>query len=137
METSSLQVGKTRYTHYSIAYHLVWIPKYRRKILTGDVQAETKRLITECCERQGLTLLALETDLDHVHVFVSAPPRFSPALIANLLKGYSSRYLREKFPRLKKVCGKDHLWTSSYYVGTAGVVATETIRRYIMECPGK
>jgi REP-associated tyrosine transposase len=137
METSSLQVGKTRYTHYSIAYHLVWIPKYRRKILTGDVQAETKRLITECCERQGLTLLALETDLDHIHVFVSAPPRFSPALIANLLKGYSSRYLREKFPRLKKVCGKDHLWTSSYYVGTAGVVATETIRRYIMECQGK
>ena len=137
METSSFQVGKTRYTHYSIAYHLVWIPKYRRKILTGDVQAETKRLITECCERQGLTLLALETDLDHVHVFVSAPPRFSPALIANLLKGYSSRYLREKFPRLHKVCGKDHLWTSSYYVGTAGVVATETIRRYIMECPGK
>ena len=137
METSSLQVGKTRYTHYSIAYHLVWIPKYRRKILTGDVQAETKRLITECCERQGLTLLALETDLDHVHVFVSAPPRFSPALIANLLKGYSSRYLREKFPRLNKVCGKDHLWTSSYYVGTAGVVATETIRRYIMECQGK
>jgi putative transposase len=115
----------------------VWIPKYRRKILTGDVQAETKRLITECCERQGLTLLALETDLDHVHVFVSAPPRFSPALIANLLKGYSSRYLREKFPRLNKVCGKDHLWTSSYYVGTAGVVATETIRRYIMECQGK
>ncbi len=49
-ETSSLQVGKTRYTHYSIAYHLVWIPKYRRKIRTGDVQAETKRLITECCE---------------------------------------------------------------------------------------
>ena len=137
METSSLQVGKTRYAHYSIAYHLVWIPKYRRKILTGDVQAETKRLITECCERQGLTLLALETDFDHVHVFVSAPPRFSPALIANLLKGYSSRYLREKFPRLQKVYGKDHLWTSSYYVGTAGVVATETIRRYIMECPGK
>ena len=83
METSGLQVGKTRYTHSSIAYHLVWIPKYRRTILTGDVQAETKRLIVECCERHGLTLLALETDIDHIHVFVSAPPRFSPALIAN------------------------------------------------------
>ena len=137
METSGLQVGKTRYTHYSIAYHLVWIPKYRRKILTGDVQAETKRLIVECCERHGLTLLALETDIDHIHVFVSAPPRFSPALIANLLKGHSSRYLREKFPRLKKVCGKEHLWTSSYYVGTAGAVSAETIKRYIMDCQGK
>jgi putative transposase len=137
VQESGLQAGKTRYTHYSIAYHLVLIPKYCRRVLTGEVQAETKRLIAECCERQGLALLALETDEDHILVFVSAPPRFSPARIANLLKGYSSRYLREKFPHLKKVCGKEHLWTSSYYVGTAGAVAAETIRRYIMECQGK
>jgi putative transposase len=137
MKEHSLQKGKTRYAHYSIAYHLVWIPKYRRRILTGEVQKETKRLIAECCERQGLTLLALETDEDHIHAFVSAPPRFSPALIANLLKGYSSRYLREQLPHLKKVCGKDHLWTSSYYVGTAGAVSAETIKRYIEECQGK
>ncbi len=134
METSGLQVGKTRSTHYSIAYHLVWIPKYRRKILTGEVQAETKRLLTECCERHGLTLLALETDIDHIQ---SAPPRFSPAMTANHLKGHSSRYLPEKFPRLKKVCGKDHLWTSSHYVGTAGAVSAETITRYITQCQGK
>ncbi len=137
MDTGSLQVGKTRWAHYMIGYHLVWIPKYRRKIFTGGVEAETRRLITECCERHGLTLLALETDLDHVHVFVSAPPRFSPAMIANLLKGYSSRYLREKFPHLKKLCGKEHLWSSSYYVGTAGSVSAEVIRRYITECQGK
>src|SRR5207247_8236935 len=137
MQGQGLQVGKTRYTHYSIAYHLVWIPKYRRRILTGAVQKETKRLIEECCERQGLTLLTLETDEDHIHVCVSAPPRFSPALIANLLKGYSSRYLREQFPHLKKVCGKDHLWTQSYYVGTAGAVSAETIKRYILENQGK
>ncbi len=137
MNTESLQVGKTRSTHYSIAYHLVWIPKYRRKILTGDVQAETQRLIAPCCERHGLTLLALETDVDHLHVFVSAPPRFSPSLMANLLKGHSSRYLREKFPPLKKVCGKEHLWTSSYSVGTAGAVSAETIKRYVVQCQGK
>jgi putative transposase len=137
MNEGSLQVGKTRYTHYSIAYHLVWLPKHRRRILTGEVQKETKRLIQECCDRQGLTLLALETDEDHIHVFVSAPPRFSPALIANLLKGYSSRYLREQFPQLKKTCGKEHLWTSCYYVGTAGNVSAEVITRYIEECQGK
>ena len=132
-----MQTGKTRWPHYSIAYHLVWIPKYRRKVLTGDVQKATKELIAECCERHDLTLLALETDQDHVYVFVSAPPRFSPAEIANLLKGYSSRYLRERFPHLKRVCGKDHLWTQAYYVGTAGGVSAEVIRRYIMECQGK
>jgi len=132
-----MQTGKTRWTHYSIAYHFVWIPKDRRKILTGEVQKATKDLLTECCQRHGLALLALETDLDHVHVFVSAPPRFSPAQIANLLKGYSSRYLRQQFPHLKKVCGTDRLWTQAYSVGTAGAVSAETIRRYSSECQGK
>jgi putative transposase len=88
-----IQEGKTRYTHYSIAYHL--------------------------------------------NVFVSAPPRFSPANLANLLKGYTSKCLRQKFPKLKKICGKDALWTSAYYVGTAGNVSAEVIRRYITECQGK
>ncbi len=92
----------------------MWIPKYRRKVLTGEVQKATKELIAQCCERHDLTLLALETDQDLVHVFVSAPPRFSPAEIANLLKGYSSRYLRERFPHLKRACGKEHLWTQAY-----------------------
>lgn len=132
-----MQTGKTRWAHYSIAYHLVWIPKHRRKILTSEVEKATKELIAECCERHGLTLLAVETDQDHVHVFLSAPPRFSPAELANLLKGHSSRYLRERFPQLKRICGKDHLWTQSYYVGTAGSVSVEGIRRYITECQGK
>ena len=134
---SGLQVGKTRYTHYSIAYHLVWIPKYRRRIFTPPVEAETKRLIAECCERHEITLLEIETDQDHLHVFVSAPPRMSPAWIANLLKGYSSKCLRETFPHLKKLCGKEHLWTSAYYIGTAGSVSAEVIHRYISECQGK
>jgi putative transposase len=136
MDETPLQVGRTRYTRYTIAYHLVWIPKYRRKILTGEVQAETKRLLRDCCGRHGLRLLAVETDIEHIHVLVSAPPRFSPALIANLLKGESSRGLRAKFPHLKKLCGKEHLWTQSYYVATAGRVSVETIKRYIEECPG-
>jgi putative transposase len=137
MSEPGLQVGKTRYTRYSIAYHLVWLPKYRRRILTGEVQQATKRVIEECCQRQGLTLLALETGDEHIHVVVSAPPRFSPALIANLLKGYSARSLREQSPKLNKMCGKEHLWTSSYYVGTAGTVSAETIKRYVEECQEK
>jgi hypothetical protein len=81
--------------------------------------------------------LTMETEEDHIHVFVSAPPRFSPAMIANLLKRRSSRNLRERFPHLKKVCGKEHVWTQSYYVGTAGAVSAETITRYLMQCQGK
>lgn len=132
-----LQEGKTRWTHYQTGYHFVWIPKYRRKVLRDDVAAETKRLITECCLQHGLNLLALETDVDHVHVFLSAKPRWSPSQLANLLKGHTSKYLRERFPHLKRLCGKDHLWTQAYYVGTVGQVSAETVRRYIQHCQGK
>ena len=133
----AFQASKTRWSHYEILYHLVWIPKYRRRILLDDVQKETKNLIKDCCDRHGLSLIETETDEDHVHVLVSAPPRVSPARIANLLKGYTSKLLRERFPRLKKAVAWDKLWTQSYYVGTAGQVSAETIRRYISECQGK
>jgi putative transposase len=73
----------------------------------------------------------------YIHVFVSAPPRVSPAQIANLLKGYTSRYLRERFPALIRKTGREQLWTQAYYVGTAGSVSAEVIRRYIAECQGK
>ena len=132
-----LQEGKTRYAIYSIAYHLVWLPKYRRKIFTPEVETATKELIDEACVRHGLTLLEVETDIDHVHVFVSAPPRFSPAAIANLLKGHSSRYLRERFPHLQELCGKEQLWTQTYFVGTAGNVNAETIKQYVRASQGK
>jgi putative transposase len=135
--TDTLHSGKTRWTHYQIAYHFVWIPKYRRRILLGDVQKATKEAIQVCCDTHGFTLLALQTDEDHVHCFVSAPPKDAPAKIVGLLKGYSSRIVRQKFPQLAKRTGKDQLWTSAYYVGTAGAVSSEVIKRYIMECQGK
>jgi putative transposase len=133
----TLQHGKTRWSHYQIAYHFVWIPKYRRKILTEEVEVVTKRAIADCCATHGFQLLALETDMDHVHCFVGAPPKDSPSKIVGLLKGYSSRMVRQAFPALAKRTGRDHLWTSAYYVGTAGHVSAEIIRRYIAECQGQ
>lgn len=115
----------------------MWIPKYRRKILVGEVETACKSLIAECCDQHGFRLLALETDIDHVHCFVSAPPRWSPATIVGLLKGYTSRKLRERFPKIEHLCGREQLWTQAYYVGTAGAVSAEVIRRYITECQGK
>jgi putative transposase len=132
----TLQTGKTRWSHYQIAYHFVWIPKYRRKILTGDVEQVVKQAITTCCDAHGFTFLALETDIDHVHCFISAPPKDAPAKIVGLLKGYSSRIVRQAFPALAKKTGKEQLWASAYYCGTAGAVSAETIRRYITECQG-
>jgi putative transposase len=106
-------------------------------VIVGDVAHETKRLIYQCAQERGFQILALETDIDHVHCCVSAPPRFSPAMIVGHLKGYTSKYLREKFPHLLKKCGQEQLWTQAYYIGTAGTVSQEIIRRYINECQGK
>jgi putative transposase len=109
----------------------------RRRILTGAVEVATQAALEECCTLHGFTLLALETDEDHVHCLVSAPPKDSPAKIVGLLKGHRSRRMRAQFPQLAKKTGREQLWTSAYYVGTAGQVGAEVIRRYITESQGK
>ncbi|AAD35143.1 transposase [Thermotoga maritima MSB8] len=76
-------------------------------------------------------VLSLSIQPDHVHLFVSAPPRLAPAQIVNLFKGVSSKKLLEKFPHLRT---REGLWSRTYYVGSVGTVSEETIRRYIEEC---
>ncbi|MGI9951255.1 IS200/IS605 family transposase [Moorellaceae bacterium AZ2] len=128
-----MKAKKTRYAHYNINYHFVWIPKYRRKVLVGPVAEELERLIRKICEEREVEVLGLSIQPDHVHLFVSAPPRHAPSVLINTIKGYTSRYLRQKFPELSKQTGP-RLWTRTYYVGTAGTVSAETIQRYIAEC---
>ena len=101
------------------------------------VQRNFKRLVEQCYTQYGIMLIELKTDRDHVHVFVSAPPRYSPANLANLLKGYTLRHLCERHLKLKQICGKNQLWTQAYFVVTVGQVSADTIRPYISECQGK
>ncbi len=128
-----MKTKKTRYAHYNINYHFVWIPKYRRKILVGPIAEELERLTRKVCGEREVEVLSLSIQPDHVHLFVSAPPRHAPSVLINTIKGYTSRYLRQKFPELSKQTGP-RLWTRTYYVGTAGTVSAETIQHYIAEC---
>lgn len=129
--TRPMNPRKTRHSVYNINYHFVWIPKYRRKILIGEVKDNLEKLLLQSAEKNQCKILALSIQPDHVHLFISAPPRFSPAKLINLFKGLTSRELRKKHSHLEK---QKSLWTRSYYVGTAGMVSTETIQRYISEC---
>ena len=126
-----MQIRKTRWSHYNLNYHFVWIPKYRRSVLKGAVAEELQRLIEEVAKRNDIEIISLSIQPNHMHLFVSAPPRFSLAQLINLFKGYTAKKLLELFPKLRT---KHGLWTRSYYVGTAGTVTEETIRRYIEEC---
>lgn len=130
-EVIGMPIKKTRWSHYNINYHFVWIPKYRRKILTGDVAKLIEDLFFKIAKDHKIEIKSLSIQPDHIHLFVSAPPRYAPSEIVNIFKGISARKLLEKFSSLRT---KHGLWARTYYVGTAGAVSEETIRRYIEEC---
>jgi putative transposase len=122
-----MEVRSTRHSKYNINYHLVWIPKYRRPVLTGEVAAHLSDIFRTIADRKGLEILSMEIMPDHIHLFVSSPPQNAPSLIVNWLKGISARMYNYWY-------GDTPIkWTNSYYVGTAGTVTAETIKKYIEE----
>lgn len=120
---------------YSLQYHIVWCPKYRRKVLTNDVVATMETLLYEKAGQLGITIEALEIMPDHVHLFISSDPTEAPQRTVNQFKGYTSRKLREIHPHLKSrlPC----MWSRSYYIGSVGHVSEKTIKAYIESQKGK
>jgi putative transposase len=114
---------------FNIGYHLIWCPKYRRKVLVGEVAERLKELLTEKAADLGINIDTMEVMSDHVHLFVKAVPTLPPHFIVQQLKGFSSRRLRQEFPNLKSRLPT--LWTRSYYCESVGHISQETIRQYI------
>lgn len=113
---------------FLVNYHFVFIPKRRRKVLTGAIATRTRQIFAELAIEKGWDILALEVAPDHIHLFISVKPTDTPLLIIKAFKGRSSRYLRQEFPELLKL---PSLWTSSYFVSTAGNISSESVRKYI------
>ena len=127
------KVRKTRHSTYNINYHLVWIPKTRMGVLGKPFDSRVRETIYRVCAWNGWHPLSLQVMPDHVHFFVSAPPRWAPASIVQSLKSWTSRDLREKYAIIRKTRYVDDFWASSYYCGTAGHVSAEAVARYIRE----
>lgn len=127
--------NKTRHSTYNINYHFVWCPKCRRTVPGKDVARRLNGLIHEKVAELKGEVLDLTVQPDHVHLFCSFPPTIAPYQIMYRLKGYTARVLRDEFPWLKSRL--PNMWTRSYYVGTAGHVSAETIKRYIKEQKGR
>ena len=120
---------------FSLKYHIVWCPKYRRPVLEGQIADRLKLLLAEKTAELGMTIHALEVRPDHVHIFVESDPTRCVAEIANRLKGYTSRILRAEFPSLRSRLPT--LWTRSYFAGSVGHVSAATVEKYIAERKGK
>nr|WP_238457926.1 IS200/IS605 family transposase [Alkalihalobacterium alkalinitrilicum] len=114
---------------YKNQYHIVFCPKYRRKVLTEEIAFELKKVLYEVAKEKDVTIKYIEVMPDHIHLFIEFDPRLLLHKIIKDFKGRSSRVLREKFPKLKSRLPS--LWTRSYFCCTVGPISEDTIERYI------
>lgn len=114
---------------YSCKYHVVWCPKYRRKVLSDEVADHLKDILRQVCAEHNAEILELEIMPDHVHLLVECDPQFGIHRLVKLCKGRSSFLLREKFPDLKKRLPS--LWTNAYFLSTVGGAPLAVIKQYI------
>ena len=121
----------SRHAKYDIQYRVVWITKYRYKVLRGEVAERARELIRQTCEMREVQIVRGAVSADHVHMLVSAPPRLAPAKLVQFVKGRSWRRLQDEFPHLKKRYWGWHLWARGYFCATVGAVNEDTVREYI------
>ena len=118
---------------YRCTYHVVWCPKYRRKVIGGRVDDRLKQIIREVCHERNAPIVELETMPDHVHLLVSCDPQYGIHRLVKQIKGRSSRLLRQEFPHLRTRLPT--LWTNSYFVATVGGATLEVVKRYVENQP--
>ncbi len=114
---------------YSCKYHIVFCPKYRRKVLTGDVEDRLKELIAETCSSLGVDLIEMEIMPDHVHLLLDVDPQLGVHKVVKQIKGRSSHALRSEFKHLTTKLPT--LWTNSYFISTVGGAPLEIVKQYI------
>ena len=112
-------------------YHLVWIPKYRKRILKGRIAERLKELFEECAEVNRWEIEELSINEDHVHMLIQVKPSISLSKIVQFLKGGSSKKIREEFPELEEFLWGDSFWADGYFAETVGDVNEAAIRKYI------
>lgn len=120
---------------FQCAFHVVWCPKYRRRVLGGRIEERLKQLVCEVVEEKGAWLVALEVMPDHVHLLVEVDPQFGVHKLVKAVKGRTSRVLREEFPTLRSRLPT--LWTNSYFVATTGGAPLAAVKRYVEQQKGR
>jgi len=114
---------------YSCKYHVVWCPKYRRKVLTGEIETRLKELIVQAAEEINADIIEIAVMPDHVHLLMEVDPQFGINRAVRHIKGSSSHALRTEFPALKSRLPT--LWTNAYFVSTVGGAPLSAIKQYI------
>ncbi len=125
------------HTKSDLKVHLVWIPKYRKKVLTGEVAIRVRDLIRQIAMEHELVIISGKVARDHVHVFLSHRPNQSISQVVQWLKGISSRVLLQEFPHLRRQFWGRHFWARGYLAVSSGTITDEMIKEYIDEQEGE
>ncbi len=120
---------------YSCKYHIIWCPKYRRKVLQGNIEKRLKEIIQQTCDKLQAEIVEIEIMPDHVHLLVEIDPQYGIHRLIKNVKGTSSRILRQEFPSLKSKLPT--LWTNSYCCITCGGAPLEVIKQYVQNQKNK
>ena len=126
------EYNKSSHTIYRCEYHFVWVPKYRYHVLVKDIKPRLKEILVELCNWLDITIIEGAICSDHVHMYLSVPPKYSPAHVMKILKGKSAEYLRRDFTELGKKYWGLHIWARGYFVSTVGIDSA-TIQKYVKE----
>ena len=118
------------HTRWNCKYHVVFIPKYRRKEIYGKIRADIGRIIRQLCEYKGVEIVEAHACSDHIHMLVRIPPKIAVSNFMGYLKGKSSLMIFERHANLKYKYGNRNFWAKGYFVSTVGLNA-ETVKEYI------
>ena len=124
---------KGSHTVYLCHYHFVFIPKYRKPVLRGDIGRRLRELIRDICKALEVEVVQGHIRPDHVHLLLSAPPNLAPSRVMQAIKGKTSHRLMRDFRSLNKEFWGRHLWARGYFVATSGNVTDEMIAKYIAD----
>ena len=124
-----MDIKSNKNVTYACKYHVIWCPKYRRKVLVPPIDGRLRQIISEVCDETQSGLIEMEVMPEHVHLLVECDPQYGINRLVRSIKGRSSRILRQEFPALKSrlPC----LWTNSYFVATVGGAPLAVIKQYI------
>lgn len=122
---------KGSHSVYLLHYHFVFIPKYRKPVLRGDVGLRLRELIRAICKANEIEILEGHIRPEHVHLLLSVPPDLAPSKVMQAIKGKTSNILMREFRALNKEFWGRHLWARGYFVASSGVITDEVIARYI------
>ena len=115
-----LDVSSLAHTKWNCKYHIVFAPKFRRKVIYGKIKEDIGKMLRKLCEYKGIEILEDEACPDHIHMLITIPPKYSVSQIMGYLKGKSSLMIYEKYANLKYKYGNRHFWCRGYYVDTVG-----------------